>query len=259
MNKNHPLIMGILNVTEDSFYDGGKYVAAGDAIVHAHRMMEEGADIIDVGAQSTRPGSKAISETLEIERLKPILSELLRDSHIHLSVDTDKPAVAKMALDLGVRMINDISGLRHENMAPLIASYNAEVVIMHMKGTPETMQHEPVYDNVISEIKSFLEKQVMHAKEHGITKIWIDPGIGFGKRLEDNLEIIHKLKSFKSIGCPILVGASRKSFIGQLNGNIPPEERLPGTLAAHILAIQNGADMIRVHDVKEHKQVLEIL
>ncbi len=258
---NRTYIMGILNVTTDSFYDGGRYIQAEAAINRAESIEEEGADFLDIGAESTRPGSEPIPAKEEIARLKRVLPLIRRRVKIPISCDTYKAEVAKFALDEGCELINDISGLTFDKeMAPLLAKRGAYCVIMHIKGRPKTMQKNPSYKDLMGEIYRYLEERISFAQREGIDKekIIVDPGIGFGKRLEDNYEIIRRLSELKGLGCPILIGPSRKSFIG-LTLNLPPEERLEGTLAASLLAVMNGANILRVHDVKETKRAVRML
>jgi len=254
------LIMGVLNVTPDSFSDGGRYLDVQSAVEHALQMEAEGADIIDVGGESTRPGSLPVSAQEEVERVVPVIEQLAKNSDIPISIDTYKSTVAQAALDAGAHIVNDISGLRFDDrMASVVARAHAGLVLMHIKGTPRNMQQNPHYDDLILEIKTYLSESKRIAFEAGIgeEQIVIDPGIGFGKRLEDNFKIIRSLDSFHELGSPILVGPSRKSFIG-LTLNLPVEERLEGTAAAVTACIINGADIIRVHDVKEMKRVAVI-
>ena len=250
-------IMGVLNVTPDSF-SGDGIINAKNAVEYAKKMVKEGASIIDVGGESTRPFSKPVSESEEWRRVGPVLKKLVDEVDVPLSVDSYKPNTVKKALDIGAGMINDISGLRNKEIVKIAAKYDAPVIIMHMKGTPRNMQKNPEYKDVIGEIFSFFKKRIEYAENNGVDKIIIDPGIGFGKKLEHNLEIIKRLKEFKSLGKPLLIGPSRKSFIGQIL-NLPVEERLDGTLASVALCINNGADIIRVHDVKECTRVARLM
>lgn len=249
--------MGILNITPDSFYDGGKFFDCSKAIKHAKKIIEDGADIIDVGGESTRPGSDSISVTEEINRVIPVIKKLVKELDVPISIDTYKYEVAKEALKNGASLVNDITGLHEDKkIAELIADYKAGVVIMHIKGTPKDMQLNPVYDDLISEILEYLEEGIKKALEVGINRdsIAIDPGIGFGKQVEHNLKIIANLSKFKSLGFPLLIGTSRKSFIGKiLDADV--NDRLEGTLATIAISIANGANIIRVHDVKECKRV----
>ncbi len=252
-------VMGILNVTPDSFSDGGKYFSLDSAIKHAMKMVEDGADIIDVGGESTRPGSEPVPVEEEVRRVIPVIKEIVKRVDVPVSIDTYKSEVARQALDNGASIVNDISGLRFdEKMADVVASYKASVVVMHIKGTPKTMQQNPTYDDVISEIYSYLSESVEIARRAGIEQIIVDPGIGFGKRLIDNLEIIRRLREFKSLGYPVLIGVSRKSFIGNIL-NLPVEERLEGTAGAVAVSVWNGANIVRVHDVKEMARVVKIV
>jgi len=251
-------IMGILNVTPDSFSDGGLFSDVNTAVDHAKTMVAQGADIIDVGGESSRPGSQVVSEKEELARVLPVIRRLVRELKIPISIDTYKPTVAKECLKEGVHLINDITGLNDPKMAKLAAEYNVPVVIMHMKGTPKIMQENPVYGDVVAEVKTFLKERVALAHNAGVVDVIVDPGIGFGKTLKHNLEIIKRLGEFTDLGCPLLVGPSRKSFIGQLTG-FPANDRIEGTLAVVAVAIMNGADIVRVHDVKECKRVVQVV
>ncbi len=243
-------IMGILNVTPDSFSDGGRYMDVEAAVERAKRMVEEGADIVDVGGESTRPFSKPVPVEEERRRVIPVLERLLDEIDVPISVDTYKPEIAREALEMGAHMINDITGLGNPEMRKVVADFGVPAVIMHMKGTPRDMQVNPHYENVVSEIISFLRERVRMAREDGVEQVIVDPGIGFGKRTEDNLRILRSLFSFRALGLPVLVGTSRKSFIGNVL-NLPVEERLEGTLATLVVSVLNGASILRVHDVKE--------
>ncbi|MEO0093975.1 MAG: dihydropteroate synthase [candidate division WOR-3 bacterium] len=255
-NKNFELrkrtyIVGILNITPDSFSDGGKYFTTQTAIDRALAIEAEGADLIDIGAESTRPGAKPITPKEELRRLLPVLKVLQRRLSIPISVDTYKSEVAETVLQEGAALINDISGLSFDKrMAEVIAKFNVPCIIMHIKGTPKTMQKNPHYQDTMAEIYNYLKNALIKAKAAGIdlAKTIVDPGIGFGKRLEDNYTILRRLNELKGLGRPILVGPSRKSFIG-LTLNLPVEERLEGTIAACIIAIMQGANFLRVHDV----------
>lgn len=251
------LIMGILNVTPDSFSDGGVFTDVDTAVQQGKKMASEGADIIDVGGESTRPGSLPISEKEEIHRILPVITKLLDEVSVPLSVDTHKPQVAEACLNAGAHLINDITGLTNPEMRRTIAKYNVPVVLMHMKGSPKTMQKNPFYNDVLSEISLFFHKQITTAHDEQIQQIIIDPGIGFGKTVPHNLQILRHLDTFQNLGCPILVGPSRKAFIGEITGQ-PVTERLWGTIAAVAIAALNGANLVRVHDVKECKQALQI-
>ncbi len=251
--------MGILNVTPDSFSDGGKYFDSSKAVERALEMIEEGADFIDIGGESTRPGSEEISIDEELKRVIPIIKSLNQTVQIPISVDTTKSRVAEESLNAGAEIVNDISSFRFDpNMAEVAAKYKASVILMHIKDKPKTMQQNPVYQNLIAEIYSYLLNGTKIAEEKGIDRIFVDPGIGFGKNLEQNVEIFKRLSEFKKIGYPILIGPSRKSFIGNIL-ELPVEQRLEGTAAAVAISIINGANVIRVHDVKEMKRVAKVV
>ena len=254
-------LMGILNVTPDSFSDGGKFLNPKDAIKQALIMAEQGADIIDVGGESTRPGSDSVPLEEELRRVIPVIEELVKKTDIPVSIDTCKSEVAARALDSGAEMVNDISALRFDpEMKKIISKYDVPVILMHIKGTPKNMQDNPHYDNVIQEISDYLRESIQMAEDSGISKdkIIIDPGIGFGKRVRDNLEILRNLNKFTSLGKPILLGLSRKSFIGKVL-DLPLDQRLEGSLAATAVAILNGAKILRVHDVKESKRAAQMV
>lgn len=248
------LVMGVLNVTPDSFSDGGKFFEAKAAVMRAFEMAREGADIIDVGGESTRPGAAGVSEAEELRRVVPVIRRLASSAGVPISVDTRKAAVAKAAIEAGACIVNDISGLsRSSAVAEAAAGGGAALILMHMKGSPADMQNKPAYKDLIGEILNFLRGAVSKAKKAGVPEesIIIDPGIGFGKTVEHNLRILNRLEEFMALGLPICVGTSRKSFIGKVLGIIDPADRLSGTLASSVMAIANGADIIRVHDVKE--------
>ena len=257
---NHTLIMAILNVTPDSFSDGGKYADPNQAVNHALHMMEEGADMVDIGGESTRPGAEPVSLDEELNRTIPVIESIRKESDCLISIDTYKSAVAEAALNAGANVVNDISGFTFDSkMAPLVAKKNVPVILMHIKGTPRDMQKNPHYDNLIEEIKSFFQQQVELAKIAGVRskKIILDPGIGFGKRLEDNFAIIRELGQIRAMGYPVLLGPSRKSFIG-MTLDTPVEERLEGTLASITAGIMNGARIVRVHDIVETRRAVTI-
>ncbi len=251
-------IMGILNVTPDSFYDGGEYERVEKAVERGVSMDERGADIIDVGGESTRPESERISVEKEIERIIPVIERLNEKTDCLISVDTYKPKVAERAVAAGADIVNDVFGLRREGMPEKIAELGVPVILMHMQGKPKTMQKDPHYDDVVDDISSYFFERIKLAKQKGIdaNKIILDPGIGFGKKLHHNLEIIERLDEFKSLGHPILLGASRKSFLGNIIGK-KADDRLYGSLAVAALAVDKGASILRVHDPKETKDVLE--
>ena len=254
-------IMGILNVTPDSFSDGGMYFSRERAIEQALRMVEEGADIIDIGGESTRPGAEKVSVKEETGRVVPVIEALAKEVPVPLSIDTCKSAVAEAAISAGASLINDISGLRFDRrMAHVAVRHDVPVVIMHMRGTPKNMQDNPVYRALIPEIMDYLHEGIAIARRAGVRddRIIIDPGIGFGKTVEHNLEIIRRLGEFTGFEKPILLGHSRKSFIGKILGGLPAGERLEGTAAAAAIGIFNGASIIRVHDIKEMVRVARI-
>ncbi|MGA1825773.1 MAG: dihydropteroate synthase [bacterium] len=245
------LIMGILNITPDSFSDGGLFFDHKKALKQAHAMIEEGADIIDVGGESTRPQSEPVTCDDEIERVIPVIKQLRKETNVPISIDTYKSEVAKRALDCGAHIVNDISGLNFDsNMAHVISEYNASVVVMHIKGTPSNMQKNPVYTDLIGEIRSFFKNSLQLAMNAAIPKerCILDVGIGFGKTTFHNLELIKRLGEFHDIGCPILIGLSRKSFIGNVL-DLPVDQRLEGTAAGVTTSILHGAHIVRVHDV----------
>jgi len=253
-------IMGILNVTPDSFSGDGIYRDIDKAVEAAVRLVEDGADIIDIGGESTRPGSEPVKIEEEIKRTIPVIKKLSRRINIPISIDTAKSEVARQALENGAIIVNDITGLESDSgMTDIIREFDAKIVVMHIKGTPQTMQKNPTYEELILEIKNKLQAIVKKLVASGIKKenIIIDPGIGFGKTLGHNLLILNRLSEFKEFKLPILVGPSRKSFIGELTG-AEPDKRIFGTAASVAIAIKNGADIVRVHDVKEMKQVVQI-
>ncbi len=254
------IIMGILNVTPDSFSDGGRFLNVNRAIEAALQMEQEGADIIDIGGESTRPGADPINIETEQSRVIPVIEGIQKHSKIPLSIDTVKSKVAEEALENGVSLVNDISGLNFdEEMANVVSKCGASVVLMHIKGKPKNMQENPKYENLIDEILCSLSSSIERALNAGIEKdkILIDPGIGFGKEWKDNYIILRYLREFKSLGFPILVGPSRKSFIGNLL-DLPVQERVEGSLAAVCCAIMNGANIVRVHDVKETVRAVKV-
>ncbi|MCW9096958.1 MAG: dihydropteroate synthase [Ignavibacteriaceae bacterium] len=252
-------VIGILNITSDSFSDGGLFINKQKAVNHALEMIESGADIIDIGGESTRPGSEPVSETEELERVIPVINGILKSKpDAIISIDTTKANVAKQALRNGALIVNDISGGTFEPSIFEVASeLNAAMILMHIKGKPKTMQVSPEYSNVIAEVYDHLAKQSSIASEHGIENIIIDPGIGFGKRLEHNLSLINGLDYFRSLGFPILIGLSRKSFIGNIL-NLPVEERDDATNSMNMLALSKGARIIRTHNVKQAYQTCKL-
>ena len=253
--------MGILNITPDSFSDGGRYLNTSRAIDKAFEMVDNGADIIDIGGESTRPGSDFISKDEELQRIVPVIQEIRnQDSEILISIDTYKSDVAEIAVDLGANIVNDISGLTFDqNMSTFLSGRDIPVIIMHIKGKPKTMQSNPIYDDLLNDINSFFKKQIIFAQNNGIVRdnIILDPGIGFGKTFNHNLTIINNLKDLCNLGHPIMVGTSRKAFIGDIL-DAPPSERVEGTIASVVASVINGANIVRVHDVKEIKKAIMV-
>jgi dihydropteroate synthase len=267
--RGRTLICGIVNLTVDSFSGDGLYRSPGHQVTrspdlgyifdYVQRMVEDGADVIDIGGESTRPGSVPVPLKEEMSRVIPVIKKIAKKINVPISVDTYKPEIAQAAVDCGASLINDISGLRDPRMIKVAASKKCGVVIMHCKGRPRTMQAKPRYDSLIDEIIAYLDKTIIRAEAGGIAKnkIIVDPGIGFGKTTLHNLQIIKRLREFKVLGQPILVGPSRKSFIGKIL-DLPPAERLYGTISASVLSANNGADFLRVHDVKEIRQAISV-
>jgi len=258
-NSINPIIMGILNATPDSFSDGGKYIQKENALAHALTLVEDGADIIDVGGESSRPGAKSISIDEELDRVIPLIESIIDQSpNTIISIDTTKSIVAEAALNAGARIVNDISGGTFDDkMFKIVAEYNVPIIIMHMQGTPKTMQTTPMYKNVVEEIYKYFEDRIRVAKAINIDKIIIDPGIGFGKRLFENYELLKNINYFKQLEYPILIGLSKKSFLGNAL-NLKIEERENATSIAETFAIQNGANIIRTHNVKNANQIKAI-
>lgn len=254
--------MGVLNVTPDSFSDGGQFFHLDQAIKRTEEMVIEGADLIDVGGESTRPGSEPVLIKEELRRVVPVIESITRRfPHVPVSIDTCKAEVAKRAIETGAQLINDVSAIRFdEAMGWVAAATKVPIILMHMRGTPKTMQQDPVYGDLIGEVRGFLWERIKKAMDMGIAEdhIIIDPGIGFGKTVEHNLTLLARLGAFTDMGYPILVGPSRKSFIGKLLDNLPVEERLEGTLASVVLAIAHGAHIVRVHDVKAVLRAIRI-
>ncbi|UCD64615.1 MAG: dihydropteroate synthase [Candidatus Zixiibacteriota bacterium] len=259
---SHTLVMGVLNVTPDSFSDGGIFREPARAVEHALAMERQGADIIDVGGESTRPGADPVPAGEEIRRVIPVIEGIRRTSSVPLSIDTFKAATARAALDAGADIVNDISALRFdEAMAELLASRQVPVILMHMLGTPRTMQIAPSYENCVAEITEFFKERLRYCDSRGIDRerVILDPGIGFGKRLQDNLDILANLREFKKLGQTLLTGTSRKSFINKVNpSDGPASARLGGSIASMITAAFGGADIVRVHDVAETVEALKV-
>ncbi|MFO0751828.1 MAG: dihydropteroate synthase [Thermodesulfovibrionales bacterium] len=258
--KSH--IMGVLNVTPDSFSDGGRFFDKGRAVEHAHRMVEEGADILDIGGESTRPGSDPVSLDEELRRTLPVIEAIAKAVNVPVSIDTYKAEVARRALDAGASLVNDISGLRFDpGMPKLVAERGVPVVLMHIKGDPKNMQKNPAYEALIPEVMEYLRTSILLALEAGVheNRILLDPGIGFGKTASHNLEIIGNLKEFARLGKPLVMGVSRKAFIGTILDGAPAGDRLEGTAAAVAVSLLNGAHIVRVHDVKEMARVAKVV
>ncbi|MDA0799855.1 MAG: dihydropteroate synthase [Chloroflexi bacterium] len=251
------LIMGVLNVTPDSFSDGGLHLDAAVAIDHAKRMIEDGADIIDVGGESTRPGAAPVSTDEEIRRVVPVIEAIAGAMGVPVSIDTRNADVARRSIEAGAVMINDVTGLRHEAMLDVVHDTGASVTIMHMKGTPQTMATSNQYDDMLAEIAAYLVAQAGKAVAAGAQTVIIDPGIGFAKNTKQNLELLNHLNVFTNLGYPLLVGPSRKRFIGELT-DAAADDRIPGTIAVVVKCVQAGADIVRVHDVAACKQAITI-
>ena len=257
-----PTVMGVVNVTPDSFSDGGLWLDAAAAIAHGSRLVADGAEIVDIGGESTRPGAQPVSEAEELRRVLPVL-EGLGDSGARLSIDTSKAAVARAAVAAGATIVNDVTALRNDpDMAAVVGggANGCDVCIltlMHMRGEPRTMQDDPRYDDVVSDVKAFLEERLAFAVAEGVDeeRVWLDPGIGFGKTIDHNLELLARLEEIVAIGRPVVVGTSRKSFLGTITGR-DPGERVPGTIATNVLALAAGASIFRVHDVAEAHDAL---
>lgn len=254
------LIMGILNVTPDSFSDGGQFLARDKAERRALEMEQHGADIIDIGGESTRPGADKVELRQELERTIPVIESVRKKTDIPISIDTYKSEVAEQALKAGADLVNDISALRFDpELGKLAGERNIPLVLMHMQGTPRTMQKNPTYDDPVEDIIDFLEERIEQARELGVSRdqIIVDPGIGFGKKYEDNYEILRRLEEFKSLKAPLLLGTSRKSFIGDTL-DLSPEERVEGTIASNVIGVLKGASIVRAHDVKKNYRAIQV-
>jgi dihydropteroate synthase len=258
LNLSRPLIMGIINITPDSFSDGGHYFSHDTALAHAHRLVEEGADLLDIGGESTRPGAQSVSVAEEIDRVIPVL-EKLHGLPIPVSVDTCKPEVMRAALAAGASMINDIAALQEPGALQVVAESHAAVCLMHMQGTPRTMQVEPHYDDVMAEVKTFLRERIAAAEAAGIARdrILIDPGFGFGKTLGHNLALLRRLHELTDLGVPVLAGLSHKSMLGAMTGRAA-DDRVAASVAAALLAVLRGATVVRVHDVAARVDALRV-
>ncbi len=252
--------MGVINTTPDSFSDGGQFINTQDAVNHARRLIDEGSDILDIGGESTRPGAAEVPVEEEIKRTIPVIQAIRNFSDIPISIDTSKPDVMLAAAEAGVDLINDVWALRREGALEAAAKTGLPVCLMHMQGDPQTMQDQPEYRNVVLEVRHFLQERINVAQSAGIShdKLLIDPGFGFGKTLQQNLQLLNALPDFKSLGLPLLVGLSRKSMIGLILDK-PVEQRLYGSISAAVIATMLGADIIRVHDVTETREALAIV
>jgi dihydropteroate synthase len=253
-----PSLMGIVNVTPDSFSDGGLFLDAEAAIAHGEQLARDGAEILDVGGESTRPGAEEVSAEEEMARVLPVVEGLVGAATV--SIDTSKVAVAEAALDAGASIVNDVTALRHDpEIGALCAERGAGLVLMHMQGDPRTMQESPVYEDVVDDVKAFLAERLRFAVEAGAAeeRIWLDPGIGFGKTLDHNLELLGRLGELRELGRPLVVGTSRKSFIGKIDSS-RVDDRIGGTIASSVLSVAEGADVLRVHDVSEVAQALKV-
>jgi dihydropteroate synthase len=251
--------MGVVNVTPDSFSDGGRYLRVDEAVRQGVRLVEEGADILDIGGESTRPGSDPVSEQEELDRVVPVVERLAESVDARISIDTYKPRVAAECVARGATLVNDVTALAEPEMARIAADGGAGVVLMHMRGRPKTMQQDVIYGDVVAEVRSFLAERGARARAAGIDEVIVDPGIGFGKTAEHNFELLRRLAELTTLGYPVLVGPSRKSFLGSLASKLPPSDRLEGTLAAVALSVWNGASIVRVHDVLETRRVVEVV
>ena len=262
MQPSRPKIMGVINVTPDSFSDGGQFAETATAVAHGRRLAGEGAHILDVGGESTRPGAEPVSEEEELARVVPVVESLAAEGlGVEISIDTAKAMVAEAALDAGAGIVNDVTAFRSApELAGLVAERGAGCCLMHMLGEPRTMQREPRYEDVVSEVKAFLEERLAFAVAEGVRedRVWLDPGIGFGKTVEHNLELLRRLDELVALGRPIVVGTSRKSFLGKLAGGRSESERLPGTIATNVMALERGAAVFRVHDVAQVADALAV-
>ena len=256
-----PVLMGVLNVTPDSFSDGGEFFRAEPAVSHAEKMFDEGAQVIDVGGESTRPGSEPVSPEEELRRVLPVIQGILsaRPDSI-VSIDTYRSSIAEAALDAGARAVNDVTALGDPRMAGLMAERGCPIILMHMLGEPKSMQQDPRYEDVVREVRDFLAERAERAIRAGVEpeNIILDPGIGFGKTMEHNLKLLKRLDSLVELGFPVLVGVSRKSFLGKITGSEDPKNRLFSTMAANVLAYERGANLFRVHDVRANKEALAV-
>lgn len=260
LDLSQPKVMGVLNRTPDSFSDGGAYTDFDAALRQAHLMVEEGAAILDIGGESTRPGAKAVGAQQELERVIPLIERLAHETDVPISIDTSKPEVMREAVRAGAIMVNDVYALRLPGALEAVRDCAMTVCLMHMQGEPRSMQHNPHYENVVTEVKQFLQDRIQVCEAGGIpaARIVVDPGFGFGKTLEHNLVLLRELREFGSLGRPLLIGLSRKSSIGTLSGNLPPNQRLHGSVAAAVIAVLQGAHIVRAHDVGPTVQALKV-
>jgi len=259
LNLKRVAIMGVLNTTPDSFSDGGRFISVAAALAQARRMAEEGADIIDVGGESTRPGAQAVSAEQEIARVVPVIEAIAKEIPLPISIDTSKPDVMRAAVAAGAGLINDVRALREPGALEAAASLNVPVCLMHMQGEPRSMQVNPHYDDVVREVREFLAERIAAAEAAGIEsgQIVIDPGFGFGKTVEHNLDLLRAISTFKELGCPLLAGLSRKSMIGKLQ-DLPVDQRVNASVALALIAVQNGARIVRVHDVRATREAIRM-
>jgi len=262
ISLNRPLVMGILNVTPDSFSDGARFHQKDAAIRQASKLVGEGADVLDVGGESTRPGAAAVSVQEELDRVVPVVEAIISETGVPISVDTSKPEVMDEVVRKGVGMINDVRALREPGAIDVMSGYpNVAICLMHMQGEPRTMQTNPEYNDVVSDVKEFLSDRIEACVTAGIdkTRLVLDPGFGFGKMLDHNLQLLKRMEEFQVLGCPVLAGISRKSMIGAVLNDAPVDQRLYGSLAAAVIAAMKGADIIRVHDVKPTADALKLV
>jgi dihydropteroate synthase len=257
---DRPRVMGIVNVTPDSFSDGGAHDSVDAAVAHGLRLVDEGADLLDIGGESTRPGAAEVSIEEELRRVIPVIERLARDTSVPISIDTSKPEVMRAAVSAGAGMVNDVYGLRRDGALDMAAALGVPVVLMHMQGEPRSMQEAPHYDDVVAEVHRFLAERIFAAEMAGIAKknIVVDPGFGFGKTTQHNLQLLAQLQRFTELGVPVLAGLSRKKTIGELTGRDDPRERVSGSVAAHLIAAQRGAMLLRVHDVAATVDALKV-
>ena len=260
LKLDRPQVMGIVNVTPDSFSDGGAHDSVEAAVAHGLRLVEEGADLLDIGGESTRSGAQDVSVEEELRRVVPVIERLARETSLPISIDTSKPEVMRAAVDAGAGMINDVQGLRREGALDMAATLGVPVVLMHMQGEPRSMQQAPTYDDVVADVHRFLAERIFIAEMAGIARknIVVDPGFGFGKDTRHNLQLLAQLQRFTELGVPVLAGLSRKRTIGELTGRDDPRERVSGSVAAHLIAAQRGALLLRVHDVAATVDALKV-